>query len=78
MLGEQITPSGMRYDIQLKGCGRTPYSRGGDGRAVIGPMLREYIISEAMHALGIPTTRALPWLPPVKRFTGKRLCREPY
>jgi uncharacterized protein YdiU (UPF0061 family) len=59
LLGEQITPSGMRYDIQLKGCGRTPYSRGGDGRAVIGPMLREYIISEAMHALGIPTTRSL-------------------
>jgi uncharacterized protein YdiU (UPF0061 family) len=59
LLGEQITPSGERYDIQLKGSGRTPYSRGGDGRAVLGPMLREYIISEAMHALGIPTTRSL-------------------
>ncbi|MDI9500196.1 MAG: YdiU family protein [Bacillota bacterium] len=59
LLGEQIAPSGMRYDIQLKGSGRTPYSRGGDGRAVLGPMLREYIISEAMHALGIPTTRSL-------------------
>jgi uncharacterized protein YdiU (UPF0061 family) len=59
LLGEQVTPSGRRYDIQLKGAGRTPYSRGGDGRAVLGPMLREYMISEAMHALGIPTTRSL-------------------
>jgi uncharacterized protein YdiU (UPF0061 family) len=59
LIGEQITPSGDRYDIQLKGSGRTPYSRGGDGRAALGPMLREYIISEAMHALGIPTTRSL-------------------
>lgn len=59
LLGEHLTPTGMRYDIQLKGSGRTPYSRGGDGRAVLGPMLREYIISEAMHALGIPTTRSL-------------------
>lgn len=59
LLGEQITPSGQRLDIQLKGSGATPYSRGGDGRAAIGPMLREYIISEAMFALGIPTTRSL-------------------
>ncbi|GIP23345.1 YdiU family protein [Paenibacillus sp. J22TS3] len=59
LLGEQITPSGDRFDIQLKGSGRTPYSRGGDGRAALGPMLREYIISEAMHGLGIPTTRSL-------------------
>lgn len=59
LLGEQITPSGQRFDIQLKGSGRTPYSRGGDGRAALGPMLREYIISEAMHALSIPTTRSL-------------------
>src|SRR3954463_11400533 len=59
LLGEQITPLGGRRDIQLKGSGRTPYSRGGDGRAALGPMLREYIISEAMHALGIPTTRSL-------------------
>lgn len=59
LLGEQITPSGQRFDIQLKGSGRTPYSRGGDGRAALGLMLREYIISEAMHALGIPTTRSL-------------------
>ena len=57
--GEHITPSGQRLDIQLKGSGPTPYSRGADGRAVIGPMLREYIISEAMHALNIPTTRSL-------------------
>ncbi|USB32297.1 protein adenylyltransferase SelO [Paenibacillus sp. YPG26] len=59
LLGEQITPGGERYDIQLKGAGRTPFSRGGDGRAALGPMLREFIISEAMHALGIPTTRSL-------------------
>ncbi|HCE41069.1 MAG: hypothetical protein CL543_03485 [Alcanivorax sp.] len=59
LLGEQITPHGERRDIQLKGGGRTPFSRGGDGRAALGPMLREYLISEAMHALGIPTTRGL-------------------
>ncbi len=59
LLGEQITPSGDRRDIQLKGAGPTRYSRRGDGRAALGPMLREYIISEAMHALGIPTTRSL-------------------
>lgn len=59
LIGEQITPLGERFDIQLKGSGRTPYSRGGDGRAALGPMLREYIISEAMNALGIPTTRSL-------------------
>jgi len=59
LLGEQITPAGERFDIQLKGAGLTPFSRRGDGRAALGPMLREYIISEAMHALGIPTTRSL-------------------
>jgi uncharacterized protein YdiU (UPF0061 family) len=59
LLGEQITPKGQRFDIQLKGSGQTPFSRRGDGRATLGPMLREYIISEAMHALGIPTTRSL-------------------
>jgi serine/tyrosine/threonine adenylyltransferase len=59
LLGEQIAPDGGRYDIQLKGSGPTPYSRRGDGRAAIGPMLREYIVSEAMHAFGIPTTRSL-------------------
>jgi serine/tyrosine/threonine adenylyltransferase len=59
LLGEHISPDGERVDIQLKGAGRTPYSRGGDGRAALGPMLREYIISEAMHALRIPTTRSL-------------------
>ncbi|WP_391201703.1 protein adenylyltransferase SelO [Psychrobacillus sp. L4] len=59
LLGEQITPTNERVDIQLKGAGRTPYSRGGDGRAALGPMLREYIMSEAMHGLGIPTTRSL-------------------
>ncbi|MCE7791548.1 YdiU family protein [Salipaludibacillus sp. CUR1] len=59
LLGEQITPSGERMDIQLKGSGRTPFSRGGDGRAGLGPMLREHIMSEAMHALGISTNRSL-------------------
>lgn len=59
LLGEQIAPDGKRYDIQLKGSGQTPYSRRGDGRAALAPMLREYLISEAMHALGIPTTRSL-------------------
>ena len=71
LLGEQITPSGERVDIQLKGPGRTPYSRGGDGRAALGPMLREYIISEAMHALGIPTTRSLAVV-----ATGEAVIRE--
>jgi serine/tyrosine/threonine adenylyltransferase len=71
LLGEQITPSGDRLDIQLKGSGRTPYSRGGDGRAALGPMLREYIISEAMHALGIPTTRSLAVI-----ATGETIVRE--
>ena len=59
LLGEQRAPDGRRHDIQLKGAGRTRYSRGGDGRAALGPMLREYIVSEGMHALGIPTTRSL-------------------
>jgi uncharacterized protein YdiU (UPF0061 family) len=59
LLGEQITPAGQKCDIQLKGAGATPFSRGGDGRAALGPMLREYLISEAMFALGIPTTRSL-------------------
>ena len=59
LLGEQITPKGDRLDIQLKGSGQTPYSRRGDGRATLYSMLREYLISEAMHHLGIPTTRSL-------------------
>lgn len=59
LLGEQVTPTGERFDIQLKGSGPTRFSRRGDGRAALGPMLREYLISEAMHALGIPTTRSL-------------------
>lgn len=71
LVGEQITPLGERFDIQLKGSGRTPYSRGGDGRAALGPMLREYIISEAMHALGIPTTRSLAVV-----TTGESVIRE--
>ncbi|MGZ9585860.1 protein adenylyltransferase SelO [Paenibacillus marinisediminis] len=71
LLGEQITPRGERYDIQLKGPGVTPYSRRGDGRAALGPMLREYIMSEAMHALGIATTRSLAVV-----STGEPVFRE--
>ncbi|HID01228.1 MAG TPA: hypothetical protein EYP05_07880, partial [Piscirickettsiaceae bacterium] len=59
ILGEWCTADGQRMDLQFKGSGRTPFSRRGDGRAAVGPMLREYLISEAMYALGIPTTRAL-------------------
>jgi uncharacterized protein YdiU (UPF0061 family) len=59
LLGEVIDRTGQRRDIQLKGSGPTPYSRMGDGRAWLGPVLREYLVSEAMHALGLPTTRAL-------------------
>lgn len=71
LLGEQITPSGEKYDVQLKGSGPTPYARRGDGRAALKPMLREYIISEAMHALGIPTTRSLAVV-----ATGEPVMRE--
>ncbi|MGA7827400.1 MAG: YdiU family protein [Geobacteraceae bacterium] len=71
LLGEQITPDGDRFDIQLKGSGQTPFSRRGDGRAALGPMLREYIISEAMRALGIPTTRSL-----AVATTGEQVFRE--
>ncbi|HHU17614.1 MAG TPA: YdiU family protein [Clostridiales bacterium] len=71
LLCEQITPNKKRYDIQLKGSGKTPYSRGGDGRAALGPMLREYLISESMHALGIPTTRSLAVI-----TTGEPVFRE--
>jgi uncharacterized protein YdiU (UPF0061 family) len=71
LLGEHITPCGERFDIQLKGSGQTPFSRRGDGRAALGPMLREYIISEAMHGLGIPTTRSLAVV-----ATGERVLRE--
>lgn len=59
LLAEVIADDGERYDLQLKGSGRTPFSRGGDGRSPIGPVLREYVVSEAMHRLGVPTTRAL-------------------
>lgn len=59
LLGEVLDPQGTRFDIQLKGSGPTPFSRNGDGRAWLGPVLREYILGDAMHALGIPTTRAL-------------------
>ncbi|MDK1375614.1 MULTISPECIES: protein adenylyltransferase SelO family protein [unclassified Sinorhizobium] len=71
LLGEVIDRNGNRRDIQLKGSGQTPYSRRGDGRAALGPVLREYIISEAMHALGVPTTRAL-----AATVTGQPVYRE--
>jgi len=60
LLGEVVGTDGIRRDLQLKGSGPTPFSRRGDGRAAIGPGLREYMVSEAMHALGVPTTRAVP------------------
>ena len=71
LIGEHLTKSNERFDIQFKGSGRTPFSRSGDGRAVLGPMLREYIISEAMHSLKIPTTRSLAVVK-----TGEDVVRE--
>jgi uncharacterized protein YdiU (UPF0061 family) len=71
LLGEVVDVNGRRRDIQLKGAGQTPFSRRGDGRAALGPVLREYLVSEAMHALGIPTTRAL-----MGATTGERVYRE--
>ncbi|MDE2389253.1 MAG: YdiU family protein [Betaproteobacteria bacterium] len=71
LLGEHLTPAGERFDIQLKGSGQTPFSRRGDGRAALAPMLREYIISEAMHGLHIPTTRSLAVV-----TTGEQVVRE--
>ncbi len=71
LLGEQTTPAGTRVDVQLKGAGQTPYSRRGDGRAALGPMLRELLISEAMHGLGIPTSRSLAVV-----STGEPVYRE--
>src|SRR5690625_4168464 len=71
LLGEQMTPEGQYLDIQLKGAGPTAFSRGGDGRAALGPMLREYIISEAMHGLNIPTSRGLAVVK-----TGEKIKRE--
>lgn len=81
LLGEVIGRDGLRYDIQLKGSGRTPYSRGGDGRAPLGPVLREYVVSEAMHVLGVPTSRALgavttgEWVMREGRLPGAVLAR---
>src|SRR6185312_11144112 len=71
LLGEVVGKDGKRRDIQLKGSGRTPFSRGGDGRAALGPVLREYVVSEAMAALGIPTTRAL-----AAATTGENVVRD--
>lgn len=71
LLGEIVTPGGDRFDVQLKGSGPTPFSRNGDGKAAIGPVLREYLVSEAMAAMGVPTTRALAAV-----ATGDRVQRE--
>jgi len=71
LLGEQVTPGKVVFDVQLKGCGRTPYSRNGDGRATLSSMLREYLISEAIHRLGVPTTRSLAVV-----TTGEEVVRE--
>ena len=71
LLGDVMGCDGTRYDIQLKGSGRTPFSRGGDGKAALGPVLREYIVSEAMAALGVPTTRTL-----AAMTTGEHVLRE--
>ena len=71
LLGEIKAEDGVRYDIQLKGSGRTPWSRGGDGRSALGPVIREYLLSEAMHKLGVPTTRALAAV-----TTGEQVARE--
>ncbi len=71
LLGEVIGRDGLRYDIQLKGAGATPYSRNGDGRSPLGPVLREYIVSEAMAALGVPTTRSLAAI-----ATGEKVYRD--
>jgi uncharacterized protein YdiU (UPF0061 family) len=71
LLGEIVGTDSTRRDLHLKGSGRTPFARGGDGRAALGPMLREYVIGEAMHALGIPTTRAL-----AVAATGETILRE--
>src|SRR3954462_3761562 len=71
LLGEIIDQQGVRRDVQLKGSGRTPFSRGGDGRAALGPVLREYVVSEAMAALGVPTTPALAAV-----TTGEPVFRE--
>src|SRR5271156_4810294 len=71
LLGEVVDRDGKRRDIQLKGAGRTPFSRQGDGRAALGPVLREYLVSEAMAALGVPTTRALAAV-----VTGEQVLRE--
>src|SRR6476646_4359003 len=71
LLGEVVDRNEARRDIQLKGSGRTPFSRDGDGRAALGPVLREYIVSEAMAALGVPTTRSLAAV-----LTGEAVARE--
>ena len=71
LLGEHLVNNDSRFDIQFKGSGRTSFSRGGDGRAALGPMLREYIISEAIHSLNIPTTRSLAVVK-----TGEKVVRE--
>ena len=71
LLGEVVNSRGQRFDLQLKGSGRTPFSRGGDGKAPLGPVLREYLVSEAMHHLGLPTSRSLAAV-----LTGEQVYRD--
>lgn len=71
LLGEVVDGNGKRFDLQLKGSGRTPFSREGDGKSALGPVIREYLVSEAMHALGVPTTRALAAV-----ATGEKVMRQ--
>ena len=71
LLGEVLAKNNLRYDIQLKGSGRTPYSRGGDGKAWLGPVIREYLVSEYMNNINIPTTRSLSAI-----LTGDNVYRE--
>ncbi|MEY2641930.1 MAG: hypothetical protein RLZZ368_577, partial [Actinomycetota bacterium] len=81
LLGDIVDTNGVRRDVHLKGSGRTRFSRGGDGKAAVGPMLREYVIGEAMNALGVPTTRALgvvatnELIPRDEMLPGAVLCR---
>ena len=78
VIGEHIAKDKKRYDIQFKGSGKTPYSRNADGRAALGPMLREYLISEFMHKLGVPTTRSLAVVETGEKLYVKKFWKVQY
>ena len=78
VIGEHIAKDKKRYDIQFKGSGKTPYSRNADGRAALGPMLREYLISESMHKLGVPTTRSLAVVETGEKLYVKKFWKVQY